>query len=95
MALLGLLESKIGMLEFTLSWASVYLAGRELPMLLGSVLLLLADRAVSQDLWCQLLQRRRNKCSRPESLKNLLILYRIMEKGQGAYFESYLFSRSA
>lgn len=59
------------------------------------MLLLLEDRAIFQRLWCQFLQRRENKHDGPENLKNLFILYRALEKGQGAYFESYLLSHSA
>lgn len=59
------------------------------------MLFLLEDRALSQGLWCQFLQRRENKFDGPEDLKNLFILYRVLEKGQGAYFESHLLSHSA
>lgn len=64
----------------------------ELLMCLDSVLLLLEDGAIFQGLRCQFLQRRENKCDGPEDLKNLLILYKVLEKGQGAYFESHLLS---
>lgn len=64
-------------------------------MCLDSVLLLLEDRAISQGRWCQFLQRRENKCDGPEDLKNLLILHRVLEKGQGAYFERHFLSQSA
>lgn len=64
-------------------------------MCLDGVLLLLEDTATFQGPWCQFIQRKENKCDGSEDLKNLFILYRVLEKGQGAYFGSHLLSHSA